>query len=120
MLSITTGRRSPGDNETWWWWNDKVQEVINLRLRKRQGRCGKQQEGRKVDISTGRQTRRSTTKARAMNELYEEMETPKGGRKMSRTAKAKDFTKNNQIKDEQRVGPLIGSWEDGREILISC
>ena len=26
-LSITAGRRSPGDNETWWW-NDKVQEVI--------------------------------------------------------------------------------------------
>ena len=112
VLSITTGRRSPGDKETWWWWNDKVQEVINLRLRKRQSRCGKHQEGRKVDISTGRQTRRSTTKARAMNELYEELETPKGGRKMSRTAKAKDFTKNNQIKDEQGVGPLIGSWED--------
>ena len=36
------------------------------------------------------------------------METPKGGRKMSRTAKAKDFTKNNQIKDEQGVGPLKG------------
>ena len=97
-----------------------MQEVINLRLRKRPGRGGEHQEGRKVDISTGRQTRRSTTKARAMNELYDELETPKGGRKMSRTAKAKDFTKNNQIKDEQGVGPLIGSWEDGREILISC
>ena len=120
VLSITTGRRSPGDKETWWWWNDKVQEVINLRLRKRQGRCEKHQEGRKVDISTGRQTRRSTTKARATNELYEELETTKGGRKMSRTAKAKDFTKNNQIKDEQGVGPLIGSREVGREILISC
>ena len=117
VLSITTGRRSPGDKETWWWWNDKVREVIHLRLRKRQGRCGKHQEGRKVDISTGRH---STTNARAINELYEELETPKGGRKMSRTAKAKDFTKNYQIKDNQGVGPLIGSWEDGREILISC
>ena len=87
VLSITTGRRSPGDKETWWWWNGKVQEGINLRLKKRQGRCGKHQEGRKVDISTGRQTRRSTTKARTMNELYEELETPKGGRKMYRTAR---------------------------------
>ena len=27
VLSITAGRRSPGDKETWWW-NDNVQEVI--------------------------------------------------------------------------------------------
>ena len=38
-----------------------------------------------------------------MNELYEKMETPEGERKIYRIAKAKDFTKNNQIKDEQRV-----------------
>ena len=38
-----------------------------------------------------------------MNELYEELETPEGERKISRIAMAKDFTKNNQIKDEQRV-----------------
>ena len=38
-----------------------------------------------------------------MNELYEELETPEGERKISRIAKAKDFTKNNQIKEEHRV-----------------
>ena len=38
-----------------------------------------------------------------MKELYEKLETPEDGRKISRIAKAKDFTKNNQIKDEQRV-----------------
>ena len=27
VLSITAGRRSPGDKEMWWW-NDKVQEAI--------------------------------------------------------------------------------------------
>ena len=48
VLSIRAGRRSPGDKDTWWCWNDKVQEVINLRLRKRQGRCGKHQEGRYI------------------------------------------------------------------------
>ena len=30
MLSITAGRRSPGDNDTWWW-NDKVQEVFKAK-----------------------------------------------------------------------------------------
>ena len=39
----------------------------------------------------------STAKARAMNELYEELETPECERKIYRIAKAKDFTKNNQI-----------------------
>ena len=38
-----------------------------------------------------------------MNELYEELETPKGERNVYRTEKAKDFTKNNHIKEEQRV-----------------
>ena len=36
-----------------------------------------------------------------MNEL--ELETPDGERKISQKEKANDFTKNNQIKDEQRV-----------------
>ena len=56
------------------------------------------------------------------NELvYEEMETPEGERKISRIAKArdkmtKDFTKNNQIKDEQRVilrdlVRIMGRWK---------
>ena len=44
----------------------------------------------------------STANARVMNELYEELETREGERKISRIAKAKDFTKNNRIKDEQR------------------
>ena len=29
-LSITAGRRSSGDKETWWW-NDQVQEVIKAK-----------------------------------------------------------------------------------------
>ena len=38
-----------------------------------------------------------------MSELYEELETPEGERKISLIAKANDFAKNNQIKDEQRI-----------------
>ena len=45
----------------------------------------------------------STAKARAMNELYEELDTPECETKISRIAKANDFTKNNQIKEEHRV-----------------
>ena len=30
VLGVTTGRRAPGDKETWWW-NAKVQEVIKAK-----------------------------------------------------------------------------------------
>ena len=58
----------------------------------------------------------STAKARAMNELYEELETPECERKIYRTAKAKDFTKNNQIMEEHRVllrdlDKILGRWK---------
>ena len=51
-----------------------------------------------------------------MNELYEELETPEGERKIYRIAKANDFTKNNQIKDVQRVvlrdlDRIMGRWK---------
>ena len=57
----------------------------------------------------------STAKARAMNELYEELETPECERKISRIAKAKDVTKNNQIKEEHSVllrdlDKILGRW----------
>ena len=34
VLSITAGRRSPGDKETWWG-NDTVQQVIKVKKRER-------------------------------------------------------------------------------------
>ena len=57
-----------------------------------------------------------TANARAMNEFYEELETPECERKISRIAKAKDFTKNNQIKEEHSVllrdlDNILGRWK---------
>ena len=59
-----------------------------------------------------------------MNELYEELETPGGERNISRIAKAKDFTKNNQIKDEQRVvvrdlDRIMGRWKGYFDKLLT-
>ena len=53
VLSITAGRRSPGDKETWWW-NDKVQEVITAKKEAMEdvGNI------RKAGIDIGRKTRR--------------------------------------------------------------
>ena len=57
-----------------------------------------------------------------MNELYEELETPDGERKIYRIAKAqykmtKDFTKNNQIKDDQRVFDKLLNEENHRSVF---
>ena len=52
VLTITAGRRSPGDDETWWW-NDKLQEVIKAKKE-----AMKMWETSVRQIATGRQTRR--------------------------------------------------------------
>ena len=131
VLSITTGRRSPRDKDTWWW-NDKVQEVIKAKKESM-----KMWETSVRQIATGRQTRRankegkqgcnessSTAKARAMNELYEELETPECERKISRIAKAKDFTKNNQVKEEHSelsrdLDKILGRWKGYFDKLLN-
>ena len=57
VLSITAGRRSPGDKETWWW-NDRVQEVIKAKKESM-----KMWETSVRQIATGRQTRRANKEA---------------------------------------------------------
>ena len=52
------------------------------------------------------------------------METPYGEIKISRIAKAKDFTKNNQIKDEQRdvlrdLDRIMGRWKGYFDKLLN-
>ena len=63
----------------------------------------------------------ATTKALAMNALYEELETPEGERKIFRIAKArdkatKDFSHMKQINNEHGVvlrdlDMIIGRWK---------
>ena len=45
----------------------------------------------------------STANTRAMNDLYDELETPEGGRKISRITKANAFRQEQSDRDEQRV-----------------
>ena len=61
----------------------------------------------------------STAKARAMNELYEELETPECEINISRIAKAKDFTKNNQKKNIAYLDKILGTWKGYFDKLLS-
>ena len=71
----------------------------------------------------------ATNKALAMNELYEELETPEGERKLFRIAKArdkasKDFSHMKQIKNEHGVilrnlDMIIGRWKGYFDKLLN-
>ena len=116
VLGMTTGRRPPVDKETWWW-NDKVQEVIKAKkVAKKIWVTSRRQEDRYIYIYIYiyRQANKAAKKAvatntaLAMNESYEELETPQGERKIFRIAKArdkasKDFSHMKQIKNEHGV-----------------
>ena len=84
VLSIRAGRTPPGDKDTWWW-NDKVQEVITAQT---EARKMWETSGRQEDIYSYRQDIKTvkkavaTAKVRAMNVLYEELETPEGERNL--------------------------------------
>ena len=59
-----------------------------------------------------------------MNELYEELETQECERNISRIAKAKDFTKNNQIKEVHRIllrdlDRILGRWKGYFDKLLN-
>ena len=92
MLGMTTGRRPPGDKDTWRW-NDKVQEAIKAKkVAKKIWETSRRQEDKDIYRQANKAAKKAvaTNKALAMNELYEELETPEGERKIFRIAKARD------------------------------
>ena len=110
VLGMTTGRRPPGDKETWWW-NDEVKDAIRAKKEaKKKWEASGRQEEREIykQANKGAKKEVARSKAHAMDEVNKELETPEGERKIYRIAKArdksaKDFTQIRQIKDEQGV-----------------
>ena len=128
VLGMTTGRRPPGDKETWWW-NDEAKDAIRAKkeAKKKWDASGRQEERdiyRQANKEAKKEVARS--KAHAMDEVYKELETPVGERKIYRIAKArdksaKDFTQIRQIKDEQGVvlwehDKIIERWKEYRTV----
>ena len=131
VLGMTTGWRPPGDKETWWW-NDKVQEVIKAKkVATKIWETSLRQEDKDIYRQANKAAKKavSTNKALAMNELYEEMETPEGEIKIFRIAKArdkasKDFSHMKQIKNEHGVilrdlDMIIGRWKGYFDKLLN-
>ena len=110
VFGMTTGRRPPGDKDTWWW-NEEVKDAIRAKkeTNKKCDAAGRQEE-RDIYRQANKEAQKEVaiSKAHAMDEVYKELETPEGERNIYRIAKArdksaKDFTQIKQIKDEQGV-----------------
>ena len=110
VLGMSTGRRPPGDKETWWW-KESVQEMIKAKKEaKKKWETSERPEDRESYRQANKEAKRAvaTAKAQSLDELYDELETQEGQRKIFRMAKArdkatKDFTQIKQVKDEHGV-----------------
>ena len=131
VLGMATGRRPPCDKETWWW-NGKVQEVIKAKkVANKIWDASRRQEDKDRHRQANKAAKKAvaTTNALAMNELYEDLETPEGERKIFRIAKArykatKDFSHMKQIKNEYGVvlrdlDMIIGRWKGYFDKLLN-
>ena len=82
VLGMTTGRRPPGDKETWWW-NDEVNDAIRAKkeAKKKWDAPGRQEEryiNRRANKEAKKEVARS--KAHAMDEVYKQGVGNTGGR----------------------------------------
>ena len=108
VLGMTTGRITPGNKETWWW-DDEVKDAIRAtkETKKKWHASGRDRDiYRQANKEANKVVARS--KVHAMDEVFDELETPEGKRKIYGIAKArdkpaKDFTQIRQIKDGQGV-----------------
>ncbi|XP_068228010.1 uncharacterized protein [Palaemon carinicauda] len=92
-------------------WNDEVNERVKTKKEaKKKAVLSGQEQDKENYKQAKKETRRAVAKAKAetLNEVYEEMETPEGEKKILRIAKARDAASNDltqisQIKDSNGI-----------------
>ena len=103
VFGMTTGRRPPGDKDTWWW-NDEVKDAIRAKkeTNKKCDAAGRQEE-RDIYRQANKEAQKvvAISKAHAMDEVYKELETPEGERNIAGSA-PEDF----------RAGENAEEWRD--------
>ena len=70
----------PGDKETWWW-NDEAKDAIRAKKEaKKKWESSGRQEERDIYRQANKETKKEVarSKAHAMGEVYNELETPEG------------------------------------------
>ena len=90
VLGMTTGRIHYVDKETWRW-NDEVKDAIRAKKEaKKKWDAAESQEKRDIYRQTNKEAKKEVarSKAHAMDEVYNELDTPEGERKIHRIEKA--------------------------------
>ena len=131
LLGKSSGRKPPNDKESWWW-NEEVQaQVKSKKVAKKKADLSNLVQDKEDYKKAKKEASRAVAKAMAetLNEIYEELETPEGEKKILRIAKArdaasKDLTQVRQIKDNQGVilaeeGEIKSRWEAYFERLLN-
>ena len=108
VLGKTSGKKAPADKEAWWW-NEEVQQIVKRKkiLKKEWDRSGREEDKEQYKAAK-KEAKRAVARARnqAWDELYRELETPEGEKKLFKLAKkrdkaSKDLTQIKQMKNEQ-------------------
>lgn len=107
-LGKTSGKKAPADKETWWW-NEAVQRIVRKKKAlKKEWDTTESEEDKERYKEAKKEAKRAVAEAknRAWDELYSELETPEGEKKLFKLAKkrdkaSKDLTQIKQMKNEQ-------------------
>ena len=73
---MSTGRRPPGDKETWWW-NDEVKDAIRAKKEANKWETSGRQEERVIYRQANKAAKKEVaiSKAHAMNVVHRELDT---------------------------------------------
>ena len=117
ILGKTSGKGPPGSKEAWWW-NEEVQEKIRAKKKAKKdldilGCKANKEEYKRRKKEAKRAV--AIAKARASDELYEELDTPVGVKRLYSVARgrdkaSKDFTHVRQVKNSE--GVVLRSEDD--------
>ena len=130
-LGRTTGKCAPDDKETWWW-NDEVQAAVKKKktLKRVWDTTGDQRDKEVYKAAKANARRKvAQAKSRAWDEIYGELETLQGQKKLFQLAKqrnkaSKDLTQIKQMKDEQghvlvQTDDIKKRWKEYFERLLN-
>ena len=131
VLGKSSGRKPPNDKESWWWNEEVQQRVMNKKEVKKKADLSGLEQDKNEYKQAKKEARRAVAKAKAetWNEVYEELETPEGEKKILRIAKArdtasKDLTQIRQVKDNHGLvlaeeDEIKSRWETYFEGLLN-
>jgi len=120
-LGRTSGKRATTDKETWWWSEEVKREVRRKKeLKKKWDTTGSQE-----DKETYKEAKKDTNHAeavaknRAWNELFDELETPEGEKKIFKLAKKREKA-SRDLPQIKQITDFFGAVLTEKDTISTC